>query len=124
MTLRCKPGDLAIVVYDIPECASNIGRVVMVRGPLQYNVLYKLQSWLIKPVRAAHWKVDYRGLIRSHRVFWSSNVEHPDAWMVPIRPDELDRIAERSQQDLDRFLARLKADADGLKQPVSTTTEG
>ena len=30
MSTRCKPGDLAIIVQDVPGCEDNIGRVVAV----------------------------------------------------------------------------------------------
>ena len=33
MTLRCKDGDLAFIVGELPGCEANIGRIVQVRGP-------------------------------------------------------------------------------------------
>jgi hypothetical protein len=33
MTLRCKHGDLAVIVGEYPGCEANIGRIVQVRGP-------------------------------------------------------------------------------------------
>lgn len=123
MNTRCKPGDLAIVVYDIPECTANIGRVVEVRGPLECSRHYKLWCWLIKPVRDPGWRVDRRGRICTEQVTWTTRIEHPDAWLLPIRPEDLESIAECTQVDLDRFLARLKTDTGALKQPVSTSAE-
>lgn len=31
--LRCRPGDLAVIVQDEPECLANIGQVVRVLKP-------------------------------------------------------------------------------------------
>ena len=35
MNLRCKDGDLAVVVGDFPGCEGNIGRIVQVKGPVR-----------------------------------------------------------------------------------------
>lgn len=107
MKLRCKPGDLAIVIHDTPECATNIGRVVQVRGPLQFNPNYRHHCWLIKPVRRGGWMVNRNGRISSERATWNSLVEHPDAWMLPIRPEELDHYIEQAARDLEQFLETL-----------------
>jgi hypothetical protein len=32
MKLRCKHGDLAVIVGEYPGCEANIGRIVQVRG--------------------------------------------------------------------------------------------
>ena len=49
MSTRCKPGDLAIIMYDVPQCAANIGRVVEISGPAEYDRHGRL-TWLIQPV--------------------------------------------------------------------------
>ena len=98
MKLRCKSGDMAIIIYDTPECSSNIGRVVEVRGPVQVNKDYwtNAHCWLIKSVHKALFKVEYehRGkrVVVPKRCTWKNHIEHPDAWMIPIRPtdDDLD----------------------------------
>ena len=33
MALRCKHGDLAVIVGEYPGCEANIGRIVRVSGP-------------------------------------------------------------------------------------------
>lgn len=83
MNLRCKSGDLAIIIYDTPECSSNIGRVVEVRGPVEFNSLYyiNVQCWLIKPIHRNLYKVEYT--IKGERVvvpkicYWKYPIEHP-----------------------------------------------
>jgi hypothetical protein len=37
MSTRCKLGDLAIIMYDVPQCAANIGRVDEISGPAEYD---------------------------------------------------------------------------------------
>ena len=110
MNTRCNAGDLAIVIHDTPECATNVGRLVRVRGPLVRNCNYRLDCWLIKPVHPALWKVDRWGKVSAESVYWKSQIEHPDAWLFPIRPEEADRLSELAYLDLDRFLASLRTD--------------
>ncbi len=52
MTLRCKDGDIAIIVHDTPECADNLGRVVEVKGPPRWGIGYELVCWRIRPISA------------------------------------------------------------------------
>ncbi len=33
MGLKCKDGDMAVIVGDVPGCEGNVGRIVQVRGP-------------------------------------------------------------------------------------------
>jgi hypothetical protein len=65
----------------------NIGRVVEVRGPVEISGVLRLRSWLIRPVTSAPFAVEYRRVgLRVHRVYWKSKVEHPDAWLLPLKP--------------------------------------
>jgi len=51
MTLRCKDGDLAIIVGELPGCEANIGRIVQVRGPAHISEQCgDLLCWVIKPI--------------------------------------------------------------------------
>ncbi len=96
MTLHCKAGNLAVVLYDTPECASNIGRFVRVLGALQFSKSYDKWCWLIDPIGASLWMVDRNGPISAESVSRYSLIEHPDAWLKPIPPDVLDENAERA----------------------------
>ena len=107
MSLRCKAGDLALVVYDEPGCESNIGRAVEVRGPVAINPRIGLRCWLIQPTGSSrHWRVaDDSGWILTKTVSWGSRIEHPDAWLLPIPPlAESDRdentVAEEREAEL------------------------
>jgi hypothetical protein len=85
--LRCKQGDIAIITWDLPECLENIGRLVQVRGPLK--VEDAVAYWRIQPVTPelyAFRELDDT-LVRD-RVTWASRIQHPDGWMIPIKPDE------------------------------------
>lgn len=96
MNLRCKSGDLAIIIYDTPECSSNIGRVVEVRGPVEFNSRYWIgaQCWLIKPIHRTLYMAEYETLgeriVIPEICFWKTKLEHPDSWMLPIRPKDED----------------------------------
>lgn len=98
MNIRCKPGDLAIILYDIPSCSDNIGRVVNVHGPLAADPAGQM-TWLIMPVTDTpylenDWDGNCIGPMQPGRLY----LEHPDAWMLPIRPEEGDDDHEETQE--------------------------
>jgi len=99
MSTRCKPGDLAMIVRDMPGCENNVGRLVAVRGPAAVD--YKGQlTWLITPISAEPYIVDIpsTGEFRLMEP-GESTIEHPDDWMIPIAlPDNLDEAEERLHQ--------------------------
>ena len=85
MKLRCKSGDLALVIHDEKICHQNIGKLVRVAGPLGYNHRLKKMCWLIEPVKADLWqcvtpKVEHYQQV----VHFTNNLEHPDDWLLPI----------------------------------------
>ena len=110
MTLRCKEGDLALVVHDEPGCESNIGRVVVVFGPVETNSRLALPCWLIVPAgRSRRWRVT-RGLApaRTETVYRKSRIEHPDAWLLPIPPladPDRDETRESEEREAECVLA-------------------
>jgi len=90
MKLRCREGDLALIIREEPGCEGNIGRIVTVRGPLNITP-DRGPSWLIKPVQAEPWAVrNYRlqdiwiGIVTHNDL-----IEHPDEWLLPIRPGDV-----------------------------------
>lgn len=86
--LRCRDGDLALVVYDTPPCASNVWRAIVVSEPVRMDP-DQGPTWLIHPVAPSAWAVE-RGWTR--RVEFHAppldGVEHPDLWLMPLRPGE------------------------------------
>lgn len=84
MKLRCRPGDLAIVIGEEPGCEMNLGRFVRVRGPLRPDP-NRGPSWLIRPVDREPWAVMQPGGRREEFVVdWADHVEHADRWLLPM----------------------------------------
>ncbi|WP_157667686.1 hypothetical protein [Comamonas serinivorans] len=87
MRLKCKPGDLAIVVHDEEVCSANIGRLVRVEGPPEVHAHYGRVCWLIYPVDPRPWWVMRSSgpvqLVITARHF----IDHPDAWLMPVGPE-------------------------------------
>ena len=51
--LRCRDGDIALVVKESPICSANVGKLVRVRGPARTNwksCVFHEDSWLL-PIR-------------------------------------------------------------------------
>ncbi len=90
MPLRCKDGDLAVITWDYAGCLKNIGRIVMVRGPAREGELGP--AWRICPITENVYAfLERDNTIKSEHVGWRSRIDHPDAWMLPIRPPSGER---------------------------------
>ena len=122
MTLRCKAGDIAVVLHDTPECASNIGRFVRILGSLEFSENLGKWCWLIVPVGSGLWMVERGGRVSPERVTNRSRVEHPDDWLKPIPPDVLDKDAERAREKLDAWLLNLRTPAADARKTAQITT--
>jgi hypothetical protein len=108
--LRCKDGDLAVVINDTIDCRQNIGRVVQVRGPVRKLKQSGMQGWLIKPIHKRVWGVtELDGRNVKELVFWRSGVFHEDAWLMPIRPQSPDEVWQETQEKIDRILINMGA---------------
>ncbi len=122
MTLRCKAGDIAVVLHDTPECASNIGRFVRILGSLEFSGNLGKWCWLIVPVGSGLWMVERGGRVSPERVTNRSRVEHPDDWLKPIPPDVRDKDAERAREKLDAWLLNLRTPAADARKTAQITT--
>jgi hypothetical protein len=97
MSTRCKPGDLAIIMYDVPQCTSNIGRLVEISGPPAFNRRKQL-TWLIQPVTPEPYLIN-----TSHddsvqvMGYPEPGIEHPDEWMLPIGAESADEAVEQRE---------------------------
>ena len=108
--LRCKDGDLAVVINDTIACRQNIGRVVQVRGPVRKLKQSGMQGWRIKPIHKRVWGVtELDGRNVKELVFWSSWVFHEDAWLMPIRPQSPNEVWLEVQQEIDQSLIDIGA---------------
>lgn len=90
MTLRCKDGDLAVIVGEYLGCEANIGRIVQVRGPAHLSEQGgELLCWVIRPISRKNMiNVYIPDILISERVTWKSDIKLPDCWLLPIRPPE------------------------------------
>ena len=108
--LRCKDGDLAVVINDTIACRQNIGRVVQVRGPVRKLKQSGMQGWRIKPIHKRVWGVtELDGRNVKELVFWRSWVFHEDAWLMPIRPQPPEEVWQEAQEKIDRILINMGA---------------
>lgn len=96
MSDRCKLGDIAIIIKDIPGCEVNIGRVVHVRGPRQVFPM-RGTVWHIKPVNGT--RITYLDIDRKVRRGVATDIEHEDNWLLPIRPEADDGQIEQSNAE-------------------------
>ena len=98
MRLICKDGDLALVVQDEGSCLANIGKLVRVKGPVNINRQLQRACWLIEPVKAELWYwTTSAGDLKAGIVTFATNVEHPDAWLSPLRPEDHDEDLSAAQ---------------------------
>lgn len=85
--LRCRPGDLAVIVQDEPECRASIGQIVRVVGkytPLRRSSMF---YWLVEPQSSTPSAVLVVGSERDDRTLVYDNRPrmHQDAWLRPLR---------------------------------------
>ena len=86
--LRCRDGDIALVVKESPMCSANVGKLVRVRGPARIMTTTQMPGWRIKPLHRRLWYVEeLDGRLVRELVNWNSCVFHEDAWLLPIRPE-------------------------------------
>ena len=87
MQLRCKDGDLAIVIGDVRGCEGNIGRIVKVRGPSNIHPFVNKVCWKIKPIsRKDYLVLELNGTLTKAQITWKDDIVHPDCWLLPIKP--------------------------------------
>lgn len=97
MQLRCRPGDLAFILYDVPE--SQIGMVVHV---IEYGTYLAYASIMDNALWPAghYWRVELAsgGLLATHDGQHYKDAWMPDQWLHPIRPQELLEEEIREQE--------------------------
>ena len=102
--LRCRDGDLAVIIKDTPECHLNIGRIVRVKGPPRKIIKSQMAGWKIKPIRRTVLSIEeFDGRLVREVVNWNSHVFHEDAWLLPIRLEKLteDFLNNETESNLD-----------------------
>ena len=97
---HCKPGDLAMITHDVPSCSANIGRIVVVGGPPRIN-RHRQLTWLIQPVTSEPYMINDRdGEFVKFMDYQEYGIEHPDPWMMPIRPGDLKAAGTSNEEGL------------------------
>jgi len=98
--LRYRPGDLAVIVQDEPECRSNIGQIVRVLGeytefPEHCGFYWEIQP-LSKEPSAVLWGTPGRS--DCEVIYDNEPRAHRDDWLRPLlntdEPDEMTLIAD------------------------------
>lgn len=97
--LRCRPGELAVIVQDEPECRDNIGQIVRVLRECT-NFPDELGfNWLVEPLssRLSPVLVGIPGQNQCTVVYDNANRAHYDGWLRPLvdteSPDEMTLLA-------------------------------
>lgn len=99
MKLRCKPGDIAIVIRDFRGCEGNIGYFVTIGKAKETHPRYG-RMWEVRPCASPLWWVVSRlpsGRLGTPR--YSSDhhsLRHPDAWLKPVKPSPGGQRAPRA----------------------------
>lgn len=110
IALRCKDGDIAVVIKDTIDCRQNLGRIVKVRGPVRKLKQSGMIGWRIKPLHRHVWGVtELDGRSVKELVTWKNCVYHEDAWLMPIRPQTPEEVWREVQQVIDQSLTNIGA---------------
>lgn len=93
MTDRCKIGDIAIIIRDEVGCEANVGRMMHVMGPRK---VFRTRGtfWRIKPVIGT--TMTYIERDGTVGVGEATEIEHRDAWLLPIRSESEEDAIEVS----------------------------
>ena len=104
-TLRCKDGDIALVIHDSKGCEQNVGKVVLVRGPARLIPRSGMQGWRIKSLHPSLWALEDQLFgVKMELLHWGSDVFHEDDWLLPLKPEDSEVSWWQVQQEIDRRL--------------------
>jgi hypothetical protein len=97
--LRCRPGELAVIVQDEPECRDNIGQIVRVLRECTDFPDELGFNWLVEPLSSqpSPVLVGVPGQAQCTVVYDNANRAHYDGWLRPLvdtqSPDEMTLLA-------------------------------
>ena len=84
--LRCKEGDLAVIVHEEIGCESNIGRLVyVIRRAEPYSDFDPMDEWWIESASDSPLVFLWINEIPRQTGCDSNPVKHSDRWLRPIR---------------------------------------
>lgn len=95
MTDRCKIGDIAIIIRDEIGCEANVGRMMHVMGPRKVSRT-RGTIWRIRPVVGT--TMTYIEKDGSVDIGEATEIEHRDAWLLPIRPEPEEEAIEEANE--------------------------
>ena len=118
--MRCKHGDLAIIIQDFEGCEGNLGVIVRVIGPPIKHPDSPHLCWQIMPVSRTKLWLSGNGKAAAYELITEENQAfHPDPWLEPVSESKHIPSTEKgSEHPLD--VLRL----DGLSQAVSERSSG
>ena len=118
--MRCKHGDLAVIVHDFASCGGNVGTTVQVIGPPIKHPDSPHLCWQIRPVSRTKLWLSGNGKAAAYELITEENQAfHPDPWLEPVSESKHIPSTEKgSEHPLD--VLRL----DGLSQAVSERSSG
>jgi hypothetical protein len=92
--MKCKHGDLAIIVNDFEGCKGNIGLLVRVIGPAE--IIMEMVCWQVIPLSGQKMWLIYEGKAYKQSITAKTQAIHPDKWLRPIKgistaPSKLER---------------------------------
>jgi hypothetical protein len=76
--MKCKHGDLAIIVDDFDGCKGNIGLIVRVIGPAE--VVMDMPCWQVIPARGQGMWLTNKGKAQKNLITPRIQAIHPDKW--------------------------------------------
>ncbi len=95
--LRCRPGDLAVIIQEEPQCQANIGQVVrVIEEYTQFREEFGVH-WLVQPLSASDSPVLLEASNgQASRVVWDNQPRaHYDGWLTPLlQSDDADVMTE------------------------------
>ena len=86
--MRCKEGDLAVIVKEFSGCEQNLGVVVKLIGPVQFVAAIEHPMWPVVPLSGAKLLAINNDGSRPPEAMDTSkwgHVLHPDQWLMPLK---------------------------------------
>ena len=118
--MRCKHGDLAVIVHDFASCGGNVGTTVHVIGPPIKHSDSPHLCWQVRPVNRTKLWLSGNGKAAAYELITEENQAfHPDPWLEPVSESKHIPSTERGSvqpQDVLRL--------DGLSQALSERSSG
>ena len=103
--MKCKTGDLAIIIKDFPGCEKNLGRIVEIHGPCpDYPSKYRLCWFIVSKDGGPLAVLEKNGTITyQFALSEASKIVHPDNWLLPLANSNEDSEVRDISETADIF---------------------